>query len=372
MMPFIDLAAQQQRLRADIDRRLAAVLDHGHYIMGPEVTELEAGLASWAGCREVVSCSSGTDALLLALMAVGLKPGQGVIVPSFTFTASAEVMPMLGAKPIFAEVEEHSFNLDPARLDDALAAASQAGIEVAGLIAVGLFGQPANMDALADFARAHNLWLIDDAAQSFGSEWQGRKTGSMADISCTSFFPAKPLGCYGDGGACFTDNADYADLMRSMRIHGQGLDKYHNDRIGMTARLDTMQAAVLLAKLEIFADELIRRQQVADRYAASLNRVACPSLAAGATSSWAQYTVQLPAGTDRSALQKTLAEAGIPSAIYYPVPMHKQTPYAAYPVARGGLAVTERLSQTVLSLPMHPYLSAEDQQHIAGQLNSAL
>lgn len=372
MIPFIDLAAQQKRLRAEIDQRLARVLDHGAYIMGPEVAELEAELASWAGCGEVVSCSSGTDALLLALMALGLRPGEGVIVPSFTFTASAEVMPMLGAIPIFAEVEEDSFNLDPAGLDAALAAAEEAGVKLVGIMAVGLFGQPADMDGLAGFARQHGLWLIDDAAQSFGSRWAGRKTGALADISCTSFFPAKPLGCYGDGGACFTDNADYADLMRSMRIHGQGQDKYHNERIGMTARLDSMQAAVLLAKLGIFEEELQLRQLVADRYAGLLDGVICPSLKEQATSSWAQYTIRLPAGTDRSALQKTLAEADIPTAIYYPVPMHKQAPYAAYPVAAGGLAVTEALSQTVLSLPMHPYLSEAEQAHIADQLNRAV
>lgn len=372
MIPFIDLAAQQKRLRAEIDQRLARVLDHGAYIMGPEVAELEAELASWAGCGEVVSCSSGTDALLLALMALGLRPGEGVIVPSFTFTASAEVMPMLGAIPIFAEVEEDSFNLDPAGLDAALAAAEEAGVKLVGIMAVGLFGQPADMDGLAGFARQHGLWLIDDAAQSFGSSWAGRKTGALADISCTSFFPAKPLGCYGDGGACFTDNADYADLMRSMRIHGQGQDKYHNERIGMTARLDSMQAAVLLAKLGIFEEELQLRQLVADRYAGLLDGVICPSLKEQATSSWAQYTIRLPAGTDRSALQKTLAEADIPTAIYYPVPMHKQAPYAAYPVAAGGLAVTEALSQTVLSLPMHPYLSEAEQAHIADQLNRAV
>jgi dTDP-4-amino-4,6-dideoxygalactose transaminase len=372
MIPFIDLATQQKRLRAEIDRRLARVLDHGAYIMGPEVAELEAELASWADCREVVSCSSGTDALLLALMALGLKPGEGVIVPSFTFTASAEVMPMLGAIPVFAEVEEDSFNLDPAGLPAAMAAAEQAGVKVVGIMAVGLFGQPADMDGLAGFARQHNLWLVDDAAQSFGSSWAGRKTGSLADISCTSFFPAKPLGCYGDGGACFTDNADYAALMRSVRVHGQGQDKYHNDRIGMTARLDSMQAAVLLAKLGIFADELRLRQQMADCYAALLEGVVCPALKEQATSSWAQYTLRLPEEVDRAPLCQQLAEADIPTAIYYPVPIHRQTPYAAYPVAAGGLPVTDRLSRQVLSLPMHPYLSEAEQTHIADQLNRAV
>ena len=372
MIPFIDLAAQQKRVRAEIDERLARVLDHGGYIMGPEVSELEAELASWADCREVVSCSSGTDALLLALMALGLKPGQGVIVPSFTFTASAEVMPMLGAIPIFAEVEQDSFNLDPGGLPAAMAAAEQAGVKVVGIMAVGLFGQPANMDALNIFAKQHGLWLIDDAAQSFGSSWAGRKTGSLADISCTSFFPAKPLGCYGDGGACFTNNEEHAALMRSARVHGQGKDKYHNDRIGMTARLDSMQAAVLLAKLGIFADELRLRQLVADRYTALLEEVVCPALNEQATSSWAQYTLRLPDGTDRAALCQQLAEADIPTAIYYPVPVHRQLPYRRFQVAEGGLPVTDQLSRQVLSLPMHPYLSEAEQTHIADQLNRAV
>ena len=372
MIPFIDLAAQQKRVRAEIDERLARVLDHGGYIMGPEVAELEAELASWADCREVVSCSSGTDALLLALMALGLKPGQGVIVPSFTFTASAEVMPMLGAIPVFAEVEQDSFNLDPGGLPAAMAAAEQAGVKVVGIMAVGLFGQPANVDALNIFAKQHGLWLIDDAAQSFGSSWAGRKTGSLADISCTSFFPAKPLGCYGDGGACFTNNEEHAALMRSARVHGQGKDKYHNDRIGMTARLDSMQAAVLLAKLGIFADELRLRQLVADRYTALLEEVVCPALNEQATSSWAQYTLRLPDRTDRTALCQQLAEADIPTAIYYPVPVHRQLPYQRFPVAEGGLPVTDQLSRQVLSLPMHPYLSEAEQTHIADQLNRAV
>jgi len=372
-IPFIDLHAQQARIRSDLDTRMAAVLDHGGYILGREVTELETALSDHSGAAHVVSCSSGTDALLLALMALGVRPRQGVIVPSFTFTASAEVMPMLGAVPIFAEVDKHTFNLDPASLDKAKAAAEAAGIEVVGIIAVGLFGQPANLPALSTYAKANGLFLIDDAAQSYGTTYDSGKIGTLADITCTSFFPAKPLGCYGDGGAVFTNNAEYAALMRSLRVHGQGKDKYHNDHIGMTARLDTLQAAVLLSKLTIFDEELTMRQAVADRYADKLSaHVVTPKLDPKASSSWAQYTICLPEDTDRDTVQAQLSEAGIPTAIYYPVPMHKQKPYQHHPVADGGLAVTEALCHHVLSLPMHPYLSHDDQDMVCEALIAAL
>lgn len=352
---------------------MAAVLDHGGYILGREVTELETALSGHSGAAHVVSCSSGTDALLLALMALGIRPRQGVIVPSFTFTASAEVMPMLGAVPIFAEVDKHTFNLDPASLDKAKAAAEAAGIEVVGIIAVGLFGQPANLPALSAYAKATGLFLIDDAAQSYGTTYDGGKIGTLADITCTSFFPAKPLGCYGDGGAVFTNNAEYAALMRSLRVHGQGKDKYHNDHIGMTARLDTLQAAVLLSKLTIFDEELAMRQAVADRYSDRLSaHVVTPKLDPKASSSWAQYTICLPEDADRDRVQAQLSEAGIPTAIYYPVPMHKQKPYQHHPVADGGLAVTEALCHHVLSLPMHPYLSHDDQDMVCEALIAAL
>lgn len=372
-IPFIDLHAQQARIRSDLDTRMAAVLDHGGYILGREVTELETALSGHSGAAHVVSCSSGTDALLLALMALGIRPRQGVIVPSFTFTASAEVMPMLGAVPIFAEVDKHTFNLDPASLDKAKAAAEAAGIEVVGIIAVGLFGQPANLPALSAYAKATGLFLIDDAAQSYGTTYDGGKIGTLADITCTSFFPAKPLGCYGDGGAVFTNNAEYAALMRSLRVHGQGKDKYHNDHIGMTARLDTLQAAVLLSKLTIFDEELAMRQAVADRYSDRLSaHVVTPKLDPKASSSWAQYTICLPEDADRDRVQAQLSEAGIPTAIYYPVPMHKQKPYQHHPVADGGLAVTEALCHHVLSLPMHPYLSHDDQDMVCEALIAAL
>ncbi|NBR01899.1 MAG: DegT/DnrJ/EryC1/StrS aminotransferase family protein [Alphaproteobacteria bacterium] len=373
MIPFIDLASQQARIRERIDHNLATVLDHGAYIMGPEVLAIEARLAEYAGTRHCISCSSGTDALILALLAQGLRPGQGVIVPSFTFAASAEVMPVLGAVPVFAEVDPQTFNLDPARLGDALATARDGGVEIVGIIGVGLFGQPADYTAIGAFAAENGLWVIDDAAQSFGGSWNGTPVGQLAELTCTSFFPAKPLGCYGDGGAVFTDDDEKAEIMRSCRIHGMGRTRYENIRIGMTARLDTMQAAVLDAKLDIFADELTRRQQVAERYAAMLgNLVETPRLAAAATSSWAQYTIKLPEGADRDHIAGVMKAHDVPTAVYYPVPMHEQPPYRHFPVADGGLDVTSDLCARVLALPMHPYLDAPVQEQVAAALATAL
>jgi dTDP-4-amino-4,6-dideoxygalactose transaminase len=373
MISFIDLAAQQQRIRSDIDARIAKVLDHGQYIMGPEVAELEAELASYAKAKHVISCSSGTDALILALIAFGLRPGQGVIVPSFTFAASAEAIAVLGAIPVFAEIDGRSFNLDADRLDSALSAAHAQQIDIVGIMAVGLFGQPANITALSDYAQAHNLWMLDDAAQSFGGRWQNRPSGSLADITATSFFPAKPLGCYGDGGAVFTDDDEMAERARSARIHGQGSDKYENIQIGMTARLDTVQAAILLAKMAIFDEELQLRNKVADRYEQLLSQhVTTPFIAADAYSSWAQYVIILPEASNRADIQTRLSADGIPSAIYYPRPMHTQPPYKRYPVSEGGLAITEYMADHVLALPMHPYLDETVQRNVADGLISAL
>lgn len=372
-IPFIDLKAQQARIRQKIETGFSQVLDHGAYIMGPEVTALETRLSDWANTKHTVSCSSGTDALLLALIGLGLKARQGVIVPSFTFAASAEVMPMMGAIPVFAEVDPVTFNLDPAQLGTALKTAKDDGIEVVGIMGVGLFGQPADYDAIIDFARSENLWVIDDAAQSFGASWHGRKVGSLADVTCTSFFPAKPLGCYGDGGAVFTDNDEIADIMRSSRIHGMGKDKYENIRIGMTARLDTIQAVVLDAKLDIFASELVTRHAAAELYKDLLgNSVEVPELATGATSSWAQYTIKLPKGADRARICQSMQEKGVPTAIYYPIPMHAQPPYQSYPVAGGRLSVTADLCERVLALPMHPYLDEATQTKVADALKAAL
>jgi len=372
-IPLIDLASQQAIIRDRIDAAIGRVLNHGQYIMGPEVSELEDALATFSSSPHVVSCSSGTDALMLGLMALGVRPGDGVIVQSFTFAASAEVLPCLGAIPIFADVDPVTFNLSPDSLKSAKAAAGKAGINVTGIITVGLFGQAADMDAITGFAEEEGLWVFDDAAQSFGASYKGRQVGTLAPLTATSFFPAKPLGCYGDGGAVFTDNDEFAAIMRSARIHGMGRERYSHDRIGMTARLDTIQAAILLEKMAIFSDELRQRQDVADRYEAGLGgSVSTPQLAAGNTSSWAQYTITLARGTDRGKVQAALKEKGIPTAIYYPKGIHQQPPYAMYPVAGNGLPVTEDLCPRVLALPMHPYLDAETQDYIIAALLEAL
>ena len=373
MIPFIDLKAQQARIRDDVDKRLANVLDHGAYIMGPEVKELEAELGKWSRTKHVISCSSGTDALVLALLGKKLRPGQGVICPSFTFAATPEAMAVLGASPIFADVDPHSFNLDARNLSAALQAGIDSGLEVVGIMPVGLFGMPSDMVAIRDFAQKHGLWVIDDAAQSFGASFNDVPVGKLADVTCTSFFPAKPLGCYGDGGALFTDDDEVAEIAISCRIHGMGKTKYHNDRIGMTARLDSMQAAVLLSKLSIFQDELDKRQQVADQYQALLSEhVITPRLTKGATSSWAQYTIKLPQDCDRQAIQDALSTKGVPTMIYYPIPMHKQAPYQRYPVANGALTITDTLCDIVLALPMHPYLTSEQIITISDALKSAM
>lgn len=373
MIPFIDLKAQQARIRDDVDARMKTVLDHGAYIMGPEVAALEAELSQWSQTKHVISCSSGTDALILALLGKKLRPGQGVICPSFTFAASPESLAVLGASPVFADVDPHSFNLDARNLSSALQAGIDSGLEVVGIMAVGLFGMPSDMVAIRDFARKHGLWVIDDAAQSFGASFQDIPVGKLADVTCTSFFPAKPLGCYGDGGALFTDDDEVAEIAISCRVHGMGKTKYHNERIGMTARLDTMQAAILQSKLTIFEDELARRQQVADLYSALLGEhVITPRLTKGATSSWAQYTIKLPKHCDRAKLQEDLKAHEVPTMIYYPIPMHRQAPYQRYPVANGALPITDTLCDIVLALPMHPYLQESQIVTIATALKSAL
>jgi dTDP-4-amino-4,6-dideoxygalactose transaminase len=368
-MPFIDLEAQQARLRPLLDERLAAVLAHGQYVMGPEIAELEQALAAFCGAREAVSCASGTDALLLALAALEVRPGDAVLVPTFTFAATAEVVPWFGAVPVFLDSLPDSFNLDPAAVPAGVEAARCAGKRPVGIIAVDLFGQPADYDALQQAADAHGLWLVADAAQSFGATWQGRKVGTLARLTTTSFFPAKPLGCYGDGGAVMTDDAGLAEVMRSLRVHGQGEDKYDNVRIGLNGRLDTMQAAVLLAKLTIFADEIKARQAAAERYELLLaGRATPPVLCPGASSSWAQYTIRT---RERDALRARLTAAGIPSAIYYPRPLHRQTAYRDFPVALGGCPVAERAAAEVLSLPMHPYLDLATQERIVAALRAS-
>lgn len=371
-LAFIDLQAQQRRLGDRVEKAIARVLAHGRYILGPEVPELERQLAAFCGAKHVVGCSNGTDALVLALRAKGVGPGDAVLVPSFTFAATAETVALVGATPVFLDVAEDSFNLDPHGIEAGLAAAKTAGLQARGIIAVDLFGQPADYNTLAKLAADNGLWLIDDAAQSFGAMRDGRKVGTLADITTTSFFPAKPLGCYGDGGAVFTDDDDIAALLRSLRVHGQGSDKYDNVRIGINGRLDTMQAAILLEKLAIFPDEIAARDRIARRYNELLEDVAIvPRLDRGASSVWAQYTLRLH-GRKRDAVARALAAQGVPTAVYYPMPLHRQTAYRHYPVAGNGLPACDRLAKEVISLPMHPYLDAADQDRVVTALRGAL
>jgi len=364
-IPFIDIAAQRRRLGRAVDEAVARVLAHCQFINGPEVAELEAALAAFCGAKHVVACASGTDALLMVLMAKGVGRGDAVLCPSFTFCATGEVVALTGAVPVFVDVDEASFNIDAASLKRGIATARRLGLKPRGIIPVDLFGQSADHDAIGAVAAAEGLFVLDDAAQAFGASYKGRRLGGFGVITATSFFPAKPLGCFGDGGAIFTDDAGFAELLRSVRVHGQGSDKYDNVRIGLTARLDTVQAAVLIEKLKIFEDEIAARNKVAERYAQGLgNVVTVPCLASGATSVWAQYTIRLPEGTDRDGFASALKAQGIPTAVYYPKSMHQQTAYRDFPVADGGLAVSERLSSDVISLPMHAYLDEPTQERI--------
>ena len=375
MIPFIDLKAQQNLIRNKIEERIKAVLDHGQYILGPEVKELEKKLSIYTGARYVLCCSSGTDALLLALLGLKLKAGEGVIVPAFSFASSAEVMPLLGAIPIFIDIENETFNLDPSKLADAFKTATEMGIKVKGIMSVGLFGQPADMKPINKFAKNNNLWVLDDAAQSFGGKYYGNNVGNLCEVSATSFFPAKPLGCYGDGGAMFTNDPEIYKIANSSHVHGMGKNRYEYDRIGMNARISTIQAAVLLEKLEIFPSELRKRQDVANNYNKYLNdlklNIKLPLIKNKCVSSWAQYTIILPENIDRSKLQEELKSKDIPTAIYYPIPLNEQEPYKNFPISKNGLANTNYLAQNVISLPMHPYLTEDDIINISKNIHKA-
>lgn len=359
---LIDLKAQVAALGERIPNSIARILAHGTFISGPEVGVLENQLADFCGARHAVSCANGTDALRLALMAEGVGPGDAVLVPAFTFVATAEVAPLVGATPIFVDVREDTFNMDVRSLEDAIGEAKRQGLKPRVVIPVDLFGLPADYDAINALARAHGLVVIGDSAQSFGAHYKGRMTGTLAHYTTTSFFPAKPLGCYGDGGAVFTDDNDKAMLLRSLAVHGKGNDKYDNVRVGVNSRLDTLQAAILIEKLAIFPREILVRDQVAARYAAGLGAaVRTPVVPEGLSSVWAQYTIRVKA---RERFAARMKEQGIPTAIYYPIPLHMQTGYRQFPSAPGGLPVSERLAREVISLPMHAYLAEETQQQI--------
>lgn len=371
-VPFIDIAAQRGRIAGAVDAAVARVLNHCQFINGPEVAELEARLGEFCGARHVIACASGTDALLMVLMARGIGPGDAVLCPSFTFCATAEAVALTGATPVFVDIDETTFNIDIASLRRGVTTARKLGLALKAIIPVDLFGQPADHDAIAEIAEAEGLFVLDDACQSFGARYRGRNLGTIGLAAATSFFPAKPLGCYGDGGAIFTDDASLADVLRSVRVHGQGSDKYDNVRLGLTARLDTLQAAVLIEKLKIFPEEIEARDAAAARYAAGLaDAVIVPKVADGATSVWAQYTIRIRAGT-REAFAESLRAEGVPTAIYYAKPLHRQTAYRQYPVADGGLPASERLADEVISLPMHGYLDATVQERVIGAVRRAV
>lgn len=369
---FVDLKAQYARLKSDIDARIAAVLQHGRFILGPEVAEFEAALARFSGAAEAVTCSNGTDALLIALMAEEIGPGDAVFAPSFTFTATAEVVLLLGATPVFVDVDPRSFNLDPADLEQRIEAVRREGkLKPRAILAVDLFGLPADYGDMQTLADRHGMFLLADAAQSFGARLGGRRVGTLAPVTATSFFPAKPLGCYGDGGALLTDDPDRAARYRSIRAHGKGTAKYDVARVGLNARLDTLQAAILLAKLDVFEEELAAREALARRYDALLggSGVTPPARYPDKESAWAQYSILLD---DRDAVAASLKAQGVPTAVYYPRPMHLQPAYERFGDGPGSLPVSETLCARILSLPFHPYMNDATADRVCTTLKAAL
>lgn len=371
-MQFIDLKAQYNRLKADIDQRVLNVLNHGAYVFGPEIAEMEKKLAEHAGVKHCLSCASGTDALLIPLMAWGIKPGDAVFVPSFTFISTAEVVSLLGATPIFVEVEEHTFNIDVKHLEIMIEKViSEAKLTPKVIVPVDLFGLTADYSAIEKVAQKYNLKIMEDTAQGFGGKINGKVAGSFGDVAATSFYPAKPLGCYGDGGAIFTNDDELAEVMKSIRVHGMSSDRYNNVRIGINGRMDTIQAAVILGKLEVFADELERRNYVASKYKAGIiKNLKTPTIPEGYYSSWAQYSVLAESSIMRTKLQDYLKSKNVPTVIYYPIPLHLQTAYAYLGGQRGDLPVTESIADRVFSLPMHPYMAVEEIAEVVDAINS--
>ncbi|WP_321391948.1 DegT/DnrJ/EryC1/StrS family aminotransferase [uncultured Desulfuromusa sp.] len=371
-MEFIDLAAQQARIKDKIDAAIQRVLAHGKYIMGPEVLELEERLADYVGVKHCISCASGTDALLMSLMAYGVGPGDAIFTTPFTFVATGEVISLLGATPIFVDIDPKTFNIDPIRLEEAMSDFDQPLVPK-GIIPVDLFGLPADYEGLTTIARKHGLFVLEDAAQSFGATYKGRKACSLADAAATSFFPAKPLGCYGDGGAIFTDDDELAEKLQSIRVHGKGSDKYDNVRIGINGRLDTIQAAILLTKLAIFPDEVLARQKVVDIYSHSLSdirEITTPYVPKDYSSVWAQYSILLENKEQREYLQAALQQKGIPTAVYYPKPLHLQTAYVEFGFKKGDNAHSEGVAERILSLPMGPYLKKKDQDAVVAAIRN--
>ena len=368
---FVDLNAQFREIEDDIRAAIERVLQHGQFLMGPEVHTLERELAEYCGVEHAIATASGTDALLIALMAYQVGPGDAVIAPPFTFVATAEVIQLLGATTVFVDVEEHGFNIDPVRLAETVKRIRRHGkYHLKGIIPVDLFGLPADYDAIEPIARENGLFVLADAAQSFGGAIGGKKAGAFGDLSATSFFPAKPLGCYGDGGAVFTGNAELAELVRSIRMHGMGTDRYEHVRTGITGRLDTIQAAILSCKLTVFERELAARQRLADIYTRELEGVVkTPQIPPGHRSAWAQYTLR---STERDAIRAHLHAEDIPTAVYYPCPLHRQPAFSKADGAGVSMPVSEMLSRQVLSLPIHPYLGEAEQMKIIKEVKAAV
>lgn len=373
MIPFIDLHAQLERIRSKVNARMDQVLDHGKFIMGPEVKELEERLCEFIGSTHCISCSNGTDALVMALMAYGVGPGDAVFTTPFTFFATAEAVSIVGATPIFVDIDEQTFNIDPQALRRAVEQTKEAGkLQCRGIIPVDLFGLPADYPQLLPIAEEHDLFVLEDAAQAFGAELDGRKCPTFGHIGTTSFFPAKPLGCYGDGGAVFTDDSDLAAVMESIRVHGKGSDKYDNVCMGLNARLDTLQAAILLEKLAIYGEEIELRQEVAGRYTellSDVSQLSTPYIPDNSKSVYAQYSILVP---ERDRIQQILKDAGIPTMIYYPTPLHLSTAYKDLGHCLGNFPVSERMSCEILALPFSPYLKEKDQERICQELATAV
>ncbi|MBR9824359.1 MAG: DegT/DnrJ/EryC1/StrS aminotransferase family protein [Alphaproteobacteria bacterium] len=371
MVPFIDLEAQRARIQAEIETAVASVLRDGRYILGPQVQELEGQLKEFSGAPEALACANGTDALMLPLLAWGIGQGDAVFVPSFTFASTAEVVPWLQASPVFVDIEPSTYNMDPDHLESAIEATLAEGrLRPAVIIAVDLFGQPANYPRLAAIAEKYGLRLISDSAQGFGCTLDDKHPVHWADAVTISFYPAKPLGCYGDGGAVLAKAKEDYTLMKSFHVHGEGAERYEYARIGMNSRLDTIQAAILLEKLKIFSDEIEARNIAALRYADGFgDLVKTPQIIDGGRSVWAQYTIEVD---DRDGFRKSLADQGVPTAVYYPIPLHKQAPYAVYPVGPQGLNATENAAGRVVSLPMDGYLGGERQQRVIDAVRNAL
>lgn len=373
-MQFIDLKKQQSRIRQDIEKRILAVLDHGRYIMGQEITELEEKLSEFVGTKHCVACSSGTDALFMPLLAWGIKPGDAVFTTPFTFIATAEVISLTGATPVFVDIDKSTYNIDTKKLEIEIEKVKKEGkLEPKLIIPVDIFGLLADYNEIERIAKKHDLMILEDAAQSFGASYRNNRAGSYGDAAATSFFPAKPLGCYGDGGAVFTDSDDLKDLLTSVRVHGQGENKYKNDRIGINGRIDSIQATILLSKMTIFEDEINKRNVVAKMYSEELNDVLItPTIPEGNISAWAQYSVLAESSDQRDNIMKHLNEQGIPVAIYYPIPLHLQKAFSKLGYKSGDMPISENIGDRIFSLPMHPYLTKDDIETISKAIKSSL